>query len=103
MAGANKAIAPVLKVGWWVAVVLKPDTAPFRCYVGKIEALDTDGMRLGLIDWVVGDPVTWDFYIPHRNVESALLCTEEHDKKGFGEAAGKWQETMQKSVATKSD
>ena len=76
-------------------MTLKPDTAPLRCYVGQIQALDADGMRLTLVDWIVGAAVSWDLYVPHRNIESILIRTDEHDLKGFGDAAGKWQERME--------
>jgi hypothetical protein len=84
-----------LKPGWWVAVALKPGTAPLRSYVGQIEAIDARGMRLTLVDWLIGTASGWDLYIPHGNLESALVATEKHDVKAFGEAAGKWQTQME--------
>jgi hypothetical protein len=70
--------------------------APLRCYVGQIQAIDSDGMRITLVDWFTGMAANWDFFVSHRNIESALVCTEEHDLKGFGDAGGKWQEQMDK-------
>jgi hypothetical protein len=90
----SKQPQPLLKPGWWVALTLKPDTAPLRCYVGQIQALSDDGVRLTLVDWFTGMAAGYDFYVPHRNIESALVCTEEHDLKGFGDHAGKWQTNM---------
>jgi hypothetical protein len=91
---SSKAARPLLKPGWWVALTLKPGTAPLRCYVGQIQALSDDGIRLTLADWFSGMATGYDFYVPNRNVESALVCTEEHDLKGFGDHAGKWQTAM---------
>jgi hypothetical protein len=42
-------------------------------------------------------PQSWDFYVPHSNIESALVATDQHDTKSFGEAAGKWQEATNKA------
>jgi hypothetical protein len=90
------------KQGWWVAVTVKPGTAPLYCYVGQIQAIDSQGIRLTLVDWITGGAAGWDFYVPHSNVESALVATEEHDLKAFGDAAGKWQESMNK-IKTSED
>lgn len=91
-----KITEPTLKTGWWVAVTLKPNTAPLRCYVGQIQALDAWGLRLTLVDWFTGMAAGYDLYIPNANIESALVCTEKHDLEGFAERAGKWQEQMDK-------
>lgn len=85
---------PTLKVGWWAAITLKAGTAPLRCYVGKIEAVDAESMRLTLVDWISGMAAGYDFWVPRRNIESMLLATEEHDLDGFGEHAGGWQTEM---------
>jgi hypothetical protein len=91
---ANKKSEPTLKLGWWVAVTLRPGTAPLPCYVGQIQAIDPKGLRLTLVDWVTGQPTGWDLFVPYSNLESALVATEKHDLKQFGDAAGKWQQSM---------
>lgn len=83
-----------LKPGWWVAVTLKPDTAPLRSYVGQIMAVDSQGIRITLVDWLTGMARSWDLFIPYNNLESALIATEDHNLEGFGDAAGKWQTQM---------
>lgn len=104
---APKTTGPTLKPGWWVAVVLKPGAAPLRCYVGQIQTIDGQGMRLTLVDWISGMPSGWDFFVPHASLESALVCTDKHDMKQFGDAAGKWQESMERerpqAAAAESD
>lgn len=85
---------PTLKPGWWVAVVLKPGAAPLRSYVGQIQTIDAQGMRLTLVDWFTGHPSNWDFFVPQASLESALVCTDKHDSQLFGDAAGKWREAM---------
>lgn len=80
-----------LRSGYWVALTLKPDAAPLRSYVGKIEEVDDKGVRITLIDWIVGMATNWDFFAPWDSITSALVATPDHDVKGFAEAAGKWQ------------
>jgi hypothetical protein len=98
----TKGQKPLLKVGWWAALTLKPDVAPRRCYVGQIQAISDDGIRITLVDWISGLAGGYDFYIPHRNIESALVCTEEQDFKGLGDHAGKWQTNMDEKDKTPS-
>jgi hypothetical protein len=83
-----------LKPGWWVAVTLKPDTAPLRSYVGRIQVVDAQGIRLTLVDWFTGGASGWDLYIPHSNLESALVATEDHDIEGFRDASAEWSNRM---------
>jgi hypothetical protein len=83
-----------LKSGWWVAVTLKPGTAPLRSYVGCIQEMDAQGLRLTLVDWFTGVAGGWDLYIPHSNLESALVATDAHDVESFREASAKWQNKM---------
>jgi hypothetical protein len=80
-------------------VTVKPGTAPSRCYVGRIQAIDSLAIRLTQVDWIIADAASWDFYVPHSSVESALVATEEHNLKAFGDVAGKWQEAMNKTNA----
>lgn len=86
---------PALKVGYWVALTLKAGTAPLRVYVGMIEAIDERGVRITLIDWISGIASSWDFFVPHVNIESALVGTQDHALDGFGKAAAEWQEKME--------
>ncbi len=86
--------AATLKVGWWVALTLKPGTAPLHSYVGQIQSIDGRGIRITLIDWLFGRATGWDLFVPKSNIESALVCTENHDLESFGDAAGRWQSRM---------
>lgn len=83
-----------LAPGYWVALVLVEGAAPLRCYVGQVQAIDERGVRLTLVDWVVGIPAGWDFFAPWPSILSALVATPQHDVKRFGERAAKWQEQM---------
>jgi hypothetical protein len=89
--GANTTLAP----GFWVAVTLRPDAAPLRVYVGRVQAVDERGMRLTLVDWITGGADSWDFYAPWSEVTSMLIATPDHATEGFGDAAHEWQERMQ--------
>jgi hypothetical protein len=87
-----------IEVGYWMAVVLPKDTAPLRCYVGKVQAVDDHGIRLTLVDWITGMASNYDFFVAWRNLESALIATPEHSTHDFGQQAGQWQEAMMKST-----
>ena len=80
-----------LEVGYAAAICLKPDTAPSRCYVGQVDDVDEHGVRLSLMDWMIGRPVGWDFFVPWENVDSVLVATPDHDVESFGEAAAEFQ------------
>lgn len=80
-----------LKVGYWVALTLRAETAPGRCYVGRISALDSRGVRITLIDWIIGRATGFDFFVAWDNLVSALIATPEHAMDEFGEAAARWQ------------
>lgn len=79
------------KVGYAVALCLKPDCAPLRCYVGQVQEVDQRGIRLTLVDWLVGEFSEWDFFIPWGSIASALVATPEHDLGRFGDAAATFQ------------
>ena len=81
----------VLENGWLVAVCLKPDTAPSRCYVGQIEAGDERGIRLTLADWISGTFSGNDFFVPWSNITSALVATPDHNTEMFMESAMAFQ------------
>jgi hypothetical protein len=61
--------------------------------VGKVQARDENGIRLRLIDWLVGEAVGWDFFVPWQSITASLMAVPgEHDIECFGEAAAQWQE-----------
>jgi hypothetical protein len=95
MATPQKWQQQTLAPGFWVAITLKPDAAPLRVYVGQIQAVDTHGVRLTLVDWLVGNASSWDFYAPWETITCALLATPDHDLGQFGERAADWQQRME--------
>lgn len=83
--------AETLRPGYAVALALKEGAAPLRCYVGEVQEVDEHGVRLSLLDWIIGSPSGWDFFAPWESITSALVCTPEHHKERFGDAAGEFQ------------
>lgn len=83
-----------IAVGYWLAVVLPPDTAPLRCYVGQVQAVDVQGIRLTLVDWLSGMADGFDVFVPWRHIQSAFIATPEHDLHDFARRAGQWQDAM---------
>jgi hypothetical protein len=93
MAQANwrqQTLAP----GFWVALTLSPEAALLRVYVGQVQAVDAHGVRLTLVDWILGAATHWDFYAPWGQITSALIATPEHAREGFADAAADWQDRM---------
>ena len=74
---------PTIAVGYWIAVVLPPRHRPLRCYVGQVQAVDAQGIRLTLIDWLVGMADDFDVFVPWRHIESAFIATPEHYSGGL--------------------
>jgi hypothetical protein len=77
-----------------VALSLAAQTAPMRCYVGKVVYLGKDGVRIRLMDRSTGCSCSFDVFVPWRNVESALVATTDHDTSDFGDEAEHWQMRM---------
>ena len=83
-----------VKVGYHVAMIVKPDAAPLKCYVGEVQAVDERGVRLTLVDWLIDEAVGYDMFAPWESITSMLICTPEHDLSHFGDHAAKWQDRM---------
>lgn len=77
--------------GFWVAVSLRKNSAPLRCYVGKVVAVDTAGVRLTLIDWLIGTASGHDLFLSWASITTALIATPEDDLGLWIEAAKDWQ------------
>jgi hypothetical protein len=86
----SKAEGPI-EPGYWVALTLKPNVAPLRCYVGVVQAMDERGLRITLIDWMVGTASGFDMYAPWENITAALVATPVHSIDLFGDDASLWQ------------
>lgn len=89
-----QAAKTLVSVGDYVAVVLTPGIAPLRCYVGQVQAKTEQGIRLTLMDWIVGRADSWDLFCPWSGIQSALIATAEHDLSGFADAAANFQTRM---------
>src|SRR5918911_1451992 len=95
-----------IEVGYWIATTLKKDTAPLRCFVGQVKAVDEHGIRVTLIDHErytttnYGLFTDYDLFIPWANLESALVVTRLHDedKYLFCRDASRWQDAMVKGL-----
>ena len=87
-------MSTTIAVGHDVAMTLKPGAAPLRCYVGRVQAVDDRGVRVTLMDWIVGGYVKEDLFVPWEQMTSVLVATDEHDRSLFAEAAAEWQTQM---------
>ena len=81
-----------LQRGYWVALVLREGSAPFRCATGQIREVDEHGVRMTLTHWAVEQTLGWDFYAPWGSITAALVATPDHDIPAFGEAAARFRD-----------
>ncbi len=84
------------KKGYLVALSLSENAAPLRSYVGEVQEVDSKGIRITLIDWIIGNFSHDDLFISWTNIEASLIATPEHDRGLFIESAIKWQTSMLK-------
>ncbi len=81
--------------GYLVALSLTEETAPIRSYVREIQEIDSKGIRITLIDWLVGNFSHDDLFVSWENIKASLIATPEHDKSLFIESAIKWQGSIE--------
>ena len=78
-----------------VAVVLRPDAAPLRCYVGEVQAVDDRGLRITCMDWFIGQFSGFDVFAPWSQITAVQVATEEHSLEGDGmDKFAAWQNMM---------
>ena len=80
--------------GWHVALNLGTEItgSTTNVLVGEVQAVDARGVRITLMDWLLGMPTGNDFYAPWSAIRSSLIATDQHDLGMFLEEASKWQE-----------
>jgi hypothetical protein len=81
----------LLKKGWWICATVSREVFPRRAYVGQIQEVDAEGIRLTRIDWFTGMASGFDLLIPWRHLDGALVCTDKHDHDAFYKVAGEWE------------
>ena len=89
--------------GFRVAVRLRPGTAPIPCYVGEVVATDEHGVRLTLVDWIVGGFVSHDMYVPWTNIEMAYVATPNDTLAGGDRAGGRRSSAHAKTKKKSAD
>lgn len=87
-----------LREGYWVALTLHEGVAPLTCYVGQVEEVDEQGVRLTLVDWMLGAAMGLDLFVPWREIRVALVATPDHSMDKFLDDAAKWQTAVLKST-----
>lgn len=91
---AKKKSTAVLEVGWAIAVVMERPIGTGYCHVGEVQAIDERGFRITLMDWVVGQFIHDDFYIPWSNVRGMSICTDDHDFGLWSKDIGDYQKRI---------
>ena len=100
----------VVREGYYVAFCLSPSTAPDSWYNGLVKETDEYGARINQVRWDekldVITPSTEDFVVPWGNIDSMLVCTEEHPTRRFiRDRAPQWRtaiESMRKAEKTRA-
>lgn len=75
---------------WVVAIALREPVGDLACYVGEVQAIDDRGVRVTLIDWLIGMAVSWDFFVPWSNIAGMQVATQDHGTDRYNEF-GKFQ------------
>ena len=83
-----------LEVGHVVALSIHRDSAPGACYVGQIEAMDEHGIRLTLLDALLGTFQGFDLWVSWKSMLAALVCTPQHSMHEFPRVSDQWQEAL---------
>ncbi len=82
---------PTFKPGYWAAIVLRDRISPSDCYVGEVQAVDEHGVRLTLVDWIVGAATGSDLFVAWEHIATSLVAAEQHDLSLFLQEAGNFQ------------
>ena len=90
----------VAREGFYVALCLAPGTAPDSCYIGLVKETDEYGVRINQVRWDekldVVAPSTEDLVVPWANIDSMLVCTEEHPTRRFiRDRAPQWRSAIE--------
>ena len=80
-----------IEPGYVIAAVLKEGASTSRCYVGQVQAVDAQGIRLTHADWLTGSMTGFDYFIPWESLTAAMVATPEHDMGMFGEESALFQ------------
>jgi hypothetical protein len=96
---ANRQGELELEVGSWVALILKPGTAPLRSYVGEIAAVGECGFRLTLVDWISCAASGFDLFVPWESITAALVATDLDGVIALSDNAERWQEQIAEGSA----
>jgi len=76
-----------IKAGYYVAIMLEPETAPENCYIGLVQAADEYGIRINLVHWDdeldVISGKSEDLFVPWTSITSMLVCNQEQPTRRF--------------------
>lgn len=75
--------------GYICTFSIKKGLFPLCSYVGQVQAVDKFGVRITLMDWVMGAFLGFDLFLAWDVIHGDMVMTEEHDHDG--DAMAKWQ------------
>jgi DNA-directed RNA polymerase subunit E'/Rpb7 len=72
------------KNDWWVHLLVRVGEKR-HVVSGEVQATDERGVRITLVDFLVGLACQQDMFVPWSAIELAEVYTDEHSKGTFGE------------------
>ncbi len=89
-----------IEPGYCVALSVVPQTTPDSCYIGLVEAVDAQGIRIALVHWDdkldMLSGYSESLFVPWMNIDSILVSTEKQPTRRFMTiTAPKWQSRVE--------
>jgi hypothetical protein len=96
--------AKLLEPGWMCSIVRKPsDDGQPGAVCGEVQAVDSFGVRITGMDWLVGGPCNFDIVVPWAEIAGVFdICTSAHSDYGWSDTAAATQNRATKA-RTKPD
>jgi hypothetical protein len=92
-----------VQTGHVVALALTRPVGGMSCWVGEVQEVDDRGVRITLVDWLIGSACGYDLFAPWPMIAAALVATEDHDQPGFGDDAAAFQTACNRAALDVGD
>ncbi|OEU70575.1 MAG: hypothetical protein BA863_02165 [Desulfovibrio sp. S3730MH75] len=83
----------IIEKGCLIALTLPEGTVPERLYVGLVKAVDSRGVRLGLVDRLAVD-LGYDLFVSWEHLKVFLLVTPQENLEPFWKCVSRWAEKI---------
>lgn len=95
----------ILEAGWLCTIIRRTaDDGQPRAFCGQVQAVDTFGVRITGMDWLIGTPANFDIVVPWSEVQGVFdICTEGHSDEQWGRTAAATQRRASRDQHTPTD